>query len=129
MLQLWIFVGRSSLVDSPHCGFLLFQRGNEVFVSPSHLHSESHHRATARLDLLQVCCCSCCSLCTSCCLVIPMPRTPTANLSVCRGSDSSRARIVFNRTGDAGNCWRAGPRCYDFPACCRISQLAVCNNQ
>lgn len=95
--HLWILVGGSSLLDSPpRCGFLLFQRGNEVFVSPSHLHSESHNRAATRLDLPQVCCWSCPRLCTLCCLVIS---DPTANLSLCHGSDSGSARIVFNKMG------------------------------
>lgn len=98
-LHLWILVGGSSLLGSPHCGFLLFQRGNELFVSLSHLHSESHDTAATRLDLPQVCCWSCPSLCTLCCLVSSVPRTPAANLSVCHGSDSSSARIVFNKMG------------------------------
>lgn len=128
MLQLWILVGGSGFLSSPHCGFLLFQRGSEVFVSPSHLRSESHDKATTRLELPQVCCWSCHGLCTLCCLVIPLPRLQQQICQCLMVLIPVAPELSSEKQGMQRVTGELVPGA-DFPACCRISQLAVCNNQ
>lgn len=114
-----VLVGESSLLDRfSSLWFLCISKGRKRRLgSRSHLHSDSHDMAASCQSgkRLQLCCCSCLSVHPYAAWVRLLFRCQglwQQIMSVYHGSDSGSAKIVFHKTRDAENFWRAGHRCW-----------------